>query len=698
MKTVTLWIDGKKIYADEGMTILETARKNGAHIPTLCYHPRLEPLGHCRICLVEVEGIAKPITACDNPVREGMVVQTGTPLINEMRREILSMTLSTHPYQDCLTCEKAGACELQEKAYCLKAALPEQLERAIPEPSGDPNPYIVRDESKCILCGRCIQVCRTGAGRFVYSLEGKGVNTRVVPARDGVETSLSEAGCIFCGQCVDICPVGALTEKGRAAGGREWELRSAAGVCLECSLGCTLERRAAGGALVKVTVPREGDQAAWLCRRGKFGVNPVSEGRITTPLIRDGGTLREAGYAEALQKTADALLKLKDKYGGSALAVLGDGRCGNEESYLLQKLARAVLHTNHCDLGTEPAWAQAVEAASGTAGPGAYGPTMAELQQADAVLVVGSGLAESNPVAQMALQHAGRFGRAAVVRVGAADDTGTAWESLHLKAGPAGEAAVLQAMTAALRHEPLDKAAGAAGVDPAALSRAARSMAGFNTYTVVCPSFWQAADAAAVEALLELAREAGQLKRGRCNLLLLSASGNARGIIENGGTPWLLPGMNRLDDPAARQSAEALFGASLPAAPGLDRRAVLEAAANGKVKGLFAAGTVDVGEALHGLEFFAVLCGDPDAVPLQADVVFPAPAAHEKAAAFTDAAGRVRCNTQAVTNTALKPEWEVITALAAAAGAAWHLDDLAAVRREMQCLNPGCCCCQRQAL
>src|SRR5690554_1465216 len=115
MNTVKITINGKKIYAAAGTTILEAARKNGIDIPTLCYHPRLQPLGHCRMCLVEVEGMSKPITSCDNPVREGMVVVTDTPRLREMREDILSLLLSTHPYEECLTCEKSGACELQEK-------------------------------------------------------------------------------------------------------------------------------------------------------------------------------------------------------------------------------------------------------------------------------------------------------------------------------------------------------------------------------------------------------------------------------------------------------------------------------------------------------------------------------------------------------------------------------------------------------
>ena len=242
--------------------------------------------------------------------------------------------------------------------------------------AGDENPHIEQDERKCIICGRCIEVCRSVVGRSVFSLVGKGVNARVIAARDGRETGLEEAGCIFCGQCVDVCPVGALTEKGRVAGGREWEMKSVPGVCVECSLGCVLERRVVGGELVKVTVPREGEKAAWLCIKGKFGVSEPETGRVTVPLARENGVLKEIDYQEALRRTAEAFLKIKEDYGADALAVTGDGRSSNEEAYVLQKWARGVLGTNNIDLGSEPAWVEAVLAARETAVPGLWPPWM----------------------------------------------------------------------------------------------------------------------------------------------------------------------------------------------------------------------------------------------------------------------------------------------------------------------------------
>lgn len=672
MKTIQLVIDGRRIAVDEGTTILEAARQNGIYIPTLCHHPRLAPLGHCRICVVEVEGLARPITACDNPVAEGMKVTTHTVRLQEMRREILSLLLSTHPYRDCLTCEKGGACELQEAAYRFQVELPPALEKEPACAVTDENPYIARDAAKCILCGRCLQVCHA-AGRSVYRLEGKGVETQVIAGRAGSAVTLEEAGCNFCGRCVDVCPVGALTERERAGGGREWQLQAVPGVCVECSLVCPLERRVLDGNLVKVTVPREGEPAGWLCARGKFGINGAAgEGEIAAPLIREGDAFREAGFEEALQAAAAAFREIKVKHGGGALAVLGGGNCTNEESFLLQKLARAAMGTPHVDLGVDPAWAQAAEAVYQVTGPGTCGPSLAELREAGAVLIIGDGLEHSAPVAAMNLAEAARYRGTALVRLGSGGADPAAWESLRLPLSPGGESALFRALTAALRGETAKEAARRAGAEPALIERAARLIKGGASCTLVCPSFLHEASDGAVEALLEMLQAAGQLAPNRCKVLLLAAPGNARGILETGGVAHLGPGYT----PAGER--------------GLNRAAVLNGIKKDRIKGIFAWGDCLAGEDLSGLDFLAVQCAARCDLPAEANVVFPARPIHLLEGSFTGAAGRVHGNMPAAAAGGEdRPGWRVICDLAGALGTNLDVEDLEDVRRQMRGLVPG---------
>ncbi|MDK2821492.1 MAG: NADH-quinone oxidoreductase subunit [Clostridia bacterium] len=351
---VNITIDGKQMTVEEGKTILEVAKANGIYIPTLCYHPKLRPIGSCRLCLVAIEGREKPVTACNTPVAEGMVVRTSTPEILEMRKGIINMILSMHP-EDCLTCEKAGNCELQECAYNLgvkKGTLPLEAQEL---PVLKENPFIVRDYNKCIACGRCIRACKEVQCQRVLDLVGKGSEARAGATVGDQEITLEEAGCVFCGNCVQVCPVGALLEKDSLGKGRQWEAKKVRTVCTFCGVGCNLEVNVKDDHIVRVRGyenPLVND--GWLCVKGRFGNDFVeSPERIKRPLIRVGekgeGKFKEVSWEEALDYTAKRLQEVKDKYGKQSIAAFSSARCTNEENYLMQKFMRAVIGNNNID-------------------------------------------------------------------------------------------------------------------------------------------------------------------------------------------------------------------------------------------------------------------------------------------------------------------------------------------------------------
>jgi NADP-reducing hydrogenase subunit HndD len=209
MDMITLTIDGQKVEVPKGSTILTAAKKLGIKIPTLCYHPELSLEGSCRVCVVEVEGARGLAASCVFPAAEGMVVKTGTPAVRDARRTIVELLLANHP-QDCLTCQRNLHCELQTMA----AELGLRHQRFAGEKKDYPldmnNPSLVRDQNKCILCGRCVRVCAERQGAHVYSFANRGFDTTVVPAFD---RGLDEAACVLCGQCAAVCPVGAIVER-----------------------------------------------------------------------------------------------------------------------------------------------------------------------------------------------------------------------------------------------------------------------------------------------------------------------------------------------------------------------------------------------------------------------------------------------------------------------------------------------------
>lgn len=352
---VNLVIDGRQMSVPEGTTILEAARENGIYIPTLCYYPGLSAQGHCRMCLVEVAGAAKPAAACETPALEGMVVSTNTSRVQEMRRGILELAIAAHPVNGCYVCDRAGNCEFQNFVYSQGL---EGCGLATDTYGGyavKDNPFIVRDYEKCILCGRCLAVCREVQGRFVYDLVGSGFNAHIAPTAGGAEVTAAEAGCVYCGQCVQVCPVGALVERNRRYQVREWEMRKVPSVCSYCGVGCNLELYVKGNKIVKV-MGRDNPEVnqGWLCVKGRFGYDYIhSPERLTMPLIRDGekgeGKFREATWDEALDTVARNLGLIRDTDGADAIGVLCSAKCTNEENYLLQKLARAVIGTNNVD-------------------------------------------------------------------------------------------------------------------------------------------------------------------------------------------------------------------------------------------------------------------------------------------------------------------------------------------------------------
>ncbi len=660
MKTVRLIINGREISAPEGATILEAARENDIYIPTLCYHPRLSPLGQCRLCLVEVEGLDKPVTACDNPVQEGMVVTTDTPAICRAREDILNLVISTHPFEDCLTCEKSGACELQDKAYCFGIELPAPLGKPLLPGLQEEDPFIVRDEQKCILCGRCLQVCNQGAGAFVFSLVGNGISTRVVPSRSRQETTLELAGCIYCGQCLDVCPVGALTERTRLEAGREWEFHTAAGICLECALNCPLERHTLQGKQVRATSPREGSPFQGLCRTGKF---PETEGeRILKPLLRDGDGLREANYDQAFRVTISALGNIQKRSGGGCLAVLADGRCSNEESYLFQKLARAGLGSNHIDLGTTPGWVKAAVALHDAVGP-CTGPSLNDLSRsASGIFVLGSDPQKTHPVLAMAIRRASRFCGAPVVWIGCGAEESGEWADLHLIADEGTLPDLLKVIAAAKEGRPCDHLAERCKVSVREIVQAARWY-DCQGYTLVLPSFYRKAGDAAVDALLDLARAGGQLGQNGCNLWLLPPQTNARGILENGGSPLFLAGYSPVGDSRAREEIENIWGRQLPAENGFYREQVLSAIRARKIKGLLLIGNWDHEDLeLDGLEFLGVITSSLYKAARNADAIFPALLPFEKEGYFTSASGETSLN-RPTEKPAVMEDWRIAARL-----------------------------------
>jgi predicted molibdopterin-dependent oxidoreductase YjgC len=369
---VTLKIDGKKVTVRKLSTILDAARKLDIPIPTLCHHPELSPYGGCRLCLVEIEGIAKPAASCTTFAKEGMIVNTSSPYLEKLRRTNLELILSDHP-NECMLCERSGDCKLQELAYFYGLRENRFKGEIRVYSKKDNNPFVTRDMEKCILCGQCVRICDEIQGVGAIDFAYRGLNTRVSPPFE------KDLNCEFCGQCVAVCPTGALTGKMWAHKGRQ-NFKEVETICPYCGCGCNITLYVRRNEIIRISSNEETINEGWLCAKGRFGYGFVnSPERLTKPLIRiapkensifnvkqtnpplppftkvgrgginNAALFKEVTWEEAFQYVSKRLKEIKENYGPDAIGGLASARCTNEENYLFQKFMRVVIGTNNVD-------------------------------------------------------------------------------------------------------------------------------------------------------------------------------------------------------------------------------------------------------------------------------------------------------------------------------------------------------------
>ncbi|MFZ5821666.1 MAG: molybdopterin-dependent oxidoreductase [Chloroflexota bacterium] len=719
---ISLTINGRTVEVEEGATVLQAAEKLGIVIPTLCYHKDLSQYGGCRLCVVEVRGARLPMTSCNLPVIPDMRVTTESPALTVHRQTILRMMLSN--YYDAGYKRYNGKPGLEQdselahwaRVYGVDIRSAMAKKPLVPVDS-DPNPFVWVDMNKCIQCTRCVRACAEVQGRFVWSQSYRGYQARIVA---GADSTMLASRCESCGACVAYCPTGALDNKMSVNAGRADRLVQT--TCAYCGVGCQLDLNVKddvpGGRVIRVTSHTAPEAASvnglHLCLKGRYGYEFIHHPqRRTRPLVRqyllDGaprpagrGKLVEVDWDTALDIAARTLRQVRDGYGGESVAVLASGRCTNEENYLLNKLARQALGTNHIDCCANIYTASVVDGLLEATGLPAMSNSFEDIAtKAGALFVIGSNLTEQHPVFGAHIRQAVMRRKIKMV-VASPDFINIAeYAALALYHRPNTEAALVNGLMhiilekgwqeqasvekyprgfaevkAAVAGYSPQKVSGMTGVSVEALYQAAEILSQARPMAVVWSS--GLADHALarqnVHALVNLQLLLGNLERPGGGVNPLRTQNNIQGACDLGCVPDMLPGYRPVEDADARQAFEQAWGASLPAWPGLDAKGILAAAREGSVKALYIMGeeilnTSEEGararQGLEACEFVVLQEIMPSEASRYADVILPGVSFAEKGGTFTSAERRIQLVEQAIQPLGeARADWQVIADLA----------------------------------
>lgn len=635
---VHLTIDGRPIGVPKGTTVWHAARQLGIEIPVFCYHDHMPPIGACRMCFVEVEKMPKLATSCTLEAGEDMVVRTNTERVKQGQRGILEFLLVNHPL-DCPICDKGGECPLQDNTLKFGPGASRFIEtKRTFGKHVRMGPVLVLDRERCVLCWRCVRFGEIIAGDDALKGFARGYQSQIgTPFMEPVESK-------FIGNTIGICPVGALTSATYRFRSRPWDNRRYQSVCPHCGCGCAATLDVRGNDLTRMRAREHPEiNDIWLCDKGFFGYEFTgSADRLHTPLVRDGGTLREASWDEALERVAGVLRSTPPEQ----IGVIGGAAGTNEDAYLLTRLFRGVVGTNSIDFRADTAFPlPAAEA------PWGLGRPISDVERADVIVLLGCDLSEEYPIVWLRVKKAvDAGGRLIIANPWTLEITRWARHNFTYRRGA--EPAVLAALTGQVLQP--EQAADVSDIDPAVLRDAAAALAGATRPMVLAGriALEQPEGASVVAGLAAFGSS-----RPEATVSLLRGRGNAGGAQAVGVLPDTLPGYRSLADASARAAVEAVWGRPLSAARGRTVREMLAAARDGALRVLYVVGADPAVEypaagawraARERLGLLVVHDSLLTQTAADADVVLPALTYAETAGTVGNLEGRIQRRDQAV--------------------------------------------------
>src|SRR5579872_3561748 len=758
---MTILINGAPTDVQEGERLIDVISRAGVEIPHVCYLPQLGPIQTCDTCLVEIDG--ELVRACATAVSDDMSVQTATERAQSARTEAFDRILTNHLLY-CTVCDNNnGNCTVHNTTKMLAVEHQKLPFKTKPYEVDNTNPFYRYDPDQCILCGRRVEACQNLEVNETLSIRWEDPHPRVL--WDG-GTTIGESSCVSCGHCVTVCPCNALMEKsmlhhaGFMSGlskpaidsmidvvkgvepetgytailkvseveskMRETRIRRTKTVCTYCGVGCSFDVWTKDRHILKVEPANGPANGVSTCIKGKFVWDFVnSQDRLTSPLIREGDRFREAGWDEALDLVATRLAEIKARSGADALGFISSSKCTNEESYLMQKLARAVIGTNNVDNCSRYCQAPATAGLFRTVGYGGDSGSIGDIEKADLVVIVGSNTAESHPVLATRVKRAHKLHGQRLIVSDLRENEMARRADVFLHPRPGTDLVWLSAISrylldnglahTAFLHEwvndleeyrktlapfTMEFASKTCGIPLETLKNVAHMIADAKGMCVL----WamgvtqQSQGSDTSTAISNLLLVTGNYMRPGTGAYPLRGHNNVQGASDNGSMPNNLPGYQSVNDPEIRARFEAAWKIKLPATKGLDNHEMVDAIYQGKLKSLYLIGEemaiVDsnanyVDQAFSKLDFLVVQDIFFGTTCRFADVVLPACPSLEKEGTFTSTERRIQRLYQVFEPLpGTRPDWKITQDVANRLGAQWNYQHPSEIMREMASLTP----------
>jgi NADH-quinone oxidoreductase subunit G len=655
-ETVTVTVDDITFEAAKGELLIKAAQEHGVYIPRFCWHERMKPVGMCRMCLVEVDGVRGFPPACTTPVAEGMVCRTQTDAVQKIQDGVLEYLLINHPL-DCPVCDRGGECPLQDQTLAFGPG----ESRFIEEKRHFEKPIrlselVLLDRERCIQCGRCTRFADEIAGDPLIDFVDRGDRMQVLNFAEQPFDSY------FSGNTVQICPVGALTASQYRFKARPWDLETAETSCNACSVQCRGALQSSSNRLVRLLgVDSEPVNHGWLCDKGRYGIEWIhSDGRVLEPHRRIDGELREVSWPEALDAAVSVLRDALEQHGPESIALLGGARGTNEDAYAFARLMKGVIGTDNVD-------AQIGDGLPAELVLGVPRARIADCDRAAAIVVLGADLDDALPVLHLRVRRA----------------------ALELGVPLVDLAPVAHRLTRYAREVVRTMPGEALGADALdAISRARGDRSG----PVVVVLGASLADAAAVT----MGRARALRELPAVTFLSGLRRGNVHGAIDSGLVPGFLPGRVSLD--AGREWFESAWGTRVPRTRGLDAHGILTAAAEGKIEVLVIFGSDPVADfpdaelarqGLAGAKRVIAVGAFLTGTSVQAEVVLPCTLWGEKTGSVTNLEGRVqRVGRKVAPEGTAMDDWRIAGELALRLGVDFDLATVDEVTDELARVAP----------